>query len=119
MFATIFVIKTNQQSLKYILEQRVGTPMQQRWISKLLGYNFVVEYKKRKKNKVADALSKKQDTNLKTKVEKETIWLQSQDQGSLYAISFPSPTWLEELKASYDEDNEIKDLLSKLQIGKE
>ena len=119
LFATIFVIKTNQQSLKYILEQRVGTPMQQRWISKLLGYNFVVEYKKRKKNKVADALSKKQDTNLKTKVEKETIWLQSQDQGSLYAISFPSPTWLEELKASYDEDNEVKDLLSKLQIGKE
>jgi hypothetical protein len=45
--------------------------------------------------------------------------LQSQDQGSLYAISFPSPTWLEELKANYDEDNEVKDLLSKLQIGKE
>ena len=28
LFATIFVIKTDQQSLKYILEQRVGTPMQ-------------------------------------------------------------------------------------------
>jgi hypothetical protein len=38
LFATIFTIKTDQQSLKHILEQRVSTPMQQKWISKLLGY---------------------------------------------------------------------------------
>jgi hypothetical protein len=43
LFATIFTIKTDQQSLKHILEQRVGTPMQQKWIFKLLGYHFVVE----------------------------------------------------------------------------
>ena len=43
LFATIFTIKTDQQSLKHILEQRVGTPMQHKWISKLLGYHFVVE----------------------------------------------------------------------------
>ena len=35
LFVTIFTIKTDQQSLKHILEQRVGTPMQQKWISKL------------------------------------------------------------------------------------
>jgi hypothetical protein len=35
-----FVIKTDQQSLKHLLEQRVGTPMQQKWITKLLGYPF-------------------------------------------------------------------------------
>jgi hypothetical protein len=29
----------------------------------------VVEYKQRKENKVADALSRKEDTNLKTEVE--------------------------------------------------
>jgi hypothetical protein len=63
-----FVIKTDQQSLKHILEQRVGTPMQQKWISKLLGYNFVVEYKQGKENKVADALSRKEDTDLKLKL---------------------------------------------------
>jgi hypothetical protein len=28
LFATTFIIKTGQQSLKHILEQRVGTPMQ-------------------------------------------------------------------------------------------
>ena len=35
-----FVIKIDHYSLKYLLEQRVGTPAQQEWISKLLGYAF-------------------------------------------------------------------------------
>ena len=72
LFTTIFTIKTNQQSLKYILEQRVGTPMQQKWISKLLGYHFVVEYKQSKENKVVDALLRKEDTDLETEVKRET-----------------------------------------------
>jgi hypothetical protein len=38
-----FVTKTDQQSLKHLLEQKVGTPIQQKWITKLLGYPFVVE----------------------------------------------------------------------------
>jgi len=49
-----FTIKTDHQSLKFLLEQKIGTPMQQRWVSKLLGYDFLVEYKK-----VADALSRR------------------------------------------------------------
>ena len=51
-----FVIKTDQQSVKYLLDQRVGTRAQQRWITKLLGYNFLVEYKKGKENVVVEAL---------------------------------------------------------------
>ena len=54
-----FIIKTDQQSLKYLLHQRIGTPLQQKWLSKLLGYAFVVEYKKGSENVVADALSRK------------------------------------------------------------
>ena len=63
---------------------------------------------------MADALSKKEDTYLKTKIEKETVFLQAKAQGSLYAISFPFFTWLEELKANYDKDETVKDLIGKL-----
>ena len=52
-----FIIKTDQQSLKFILEQRIITPAQQKWFTKLLGYSFVMEYKKGKENMVANALS--------------------------------------------------------------
>ena len=37
-----FVIKTDQQSLKFLLEQRIGTPVQQKWLTKLFGYSFKV-----------------------------------------------------------------------------
>ena len=92
LFGNTFVIKTAQQSLKHLLEQRIGTPMQQKWISKLLGYQFMVEFKRGKENKMADALSRKDDTDLQTEIAKETSILQAQSQGSFYAISFPSPT---------------------------
>jgi hypothetical protein len=41
-----FKVRTDQQALKYLLEQRVATVPQQRWIAKLMGYDFVIEYKK-------------------------------------------------------------------------
>ena len=117
LFATIFTIKTDQQSLKHILEQKVGTPMQQKWISKLLGYHFVVEYKQGKENKVTDALSRKEDTDLKTEVERETAYLQAQTRGHLCVVSFPSPTWLDDLKASYEEDEKLRSIVSRLQVS--
>lgn len=54
-----FTVKTDRQSLKYLLDQKIGTPAQQKWFAKLLRYNFVVEYKKGKDNLVADALFRK------------------------------------------------------------
>ena len=53
-----FMVKTDHQSLKFLLEQRIATPAQQKWLAKLLGYAFVAEYKKGYKNRVADALSR-------------------------------------------------------------
>lgn len=38
-----FVAKTDQQALKWLLDQKAGTPFQQRWISKLMGFNSMVE----------------------------------------------------------------------------
>ena len=54
-----FVICTDQQSLKFLMEQReIGTEYQ-RWISKLMGYDFEICYRPGRTNVVADALSRK------------------------------------------------------------
>ena len=52
------MVRTDHQSLKFLLEQRIATPSQQKWLAKLLGYAFVVEYKKGSYNRVADTLSR-------------------------------------------------------------
>ena len=35
-----YCIKTNHQSLKYFLEQRVSSPTQQKWVIKLRDYDY-------------------------------------------------------------------------------
>lgn len=77
-------IKTDHQILKFLLEQKIGTPTQQRWVSKLLSYDFVVEYKKGQENKVVDALSRRN--------EKEELVV------TLSVISYPTLEWLTEAK---------------------
>jgi hypothetical protein len=41
-----FQIKTNHQSLKYFLEQRISSPEQQKRVTKLFGYDYEIIYKK-------------------------------------------------------------------------
>ena len=72
-----FQFKTNHQSLKYFLEQRISSPEQQKWETKLFGYDYEIIYNKGKDNVVVDALSKKYE-----------------DEGSLFYLSFIVPNWL-------------------------
>jgi hypothetical protein len=43
-----FQIKTDHQSLKYFLEQHIFSPEQQKWVTKLFGYDYEIIYKKGK-----------------------------------------------------------------------
>ena len=104
------VIKTDHQSLKYLLE-RVGTPAQWRWITKLLGCAFIVEYKHGKETLVANALSRREDT-LATSAKPSIVGI-----GTLCIISFPTPTWLSDLKSCYITDPAIQRIIQAIQYG--
>jgi hypothetical protein len=43
-----FQIKIDHRSLKYFLEQRISSPEQQKWVTKLFGYDYEIIYKKGK-----------------------------------------------------------------------
>ena len=93
------VIRTDRQSLKYIHEQRLVDGIQHKFLIKLLGFNYVVEYKKGKENKVVDALSRA-------------------SHAELLAISCVVPVWIEQVITSYNEDTKCQDLIAKLSIDK-
>jgi hypothetical protein len=69
-----FQIKTDYQSLKCFLEQCLSSQEQQKWVTKLFGYDYEIIYNKGKDNVVADALSWKYE-----------------DKGSLFSLSFIVP----------------------------
>ncbi|CAL5348860.1 unnamed protein product [Camellia sinensis] len=95
-----FLIRTDHQSLKYLLEQRVGIPFQQKWITKLLGYDFEIIYRCGKENMAADALSRREDT--------------TNNPATLYAITFVSTNWLAEIKQSWISDPVVQQVIADL-----
>ena len=103
-----FLVRTDQQSLKYILEQKIGTPTQQKMDYQVVRACFIVEYKRDKVNVEADALSRQ--------VSGGGV---SSQEGVLCMISFPTPDWLAQLKASYATNHSIMSILDAFQAGKE
>jgi hypothetical protein len=93
-----FQIKTNHQSLKYFLEQRISSPEQQKWVIKLFGYDYEIIYKKGIDNVVADALSRKYE-----------------DEGSLFSLSFIVPDWLQAIRQEWLQDPKSSQLIQQLQ----
>ncbi|KAJ8759923.1 hypothetical protein K2173_010069 [Erythroxylum novogranatense] len=69
-----FVVRTEQRSLKYLLDQRITTPAQARWMPKLMGYDYVVEYRKGKENQGADALSRVVEFHMLTLSIPDSTW---------------------------------------------
>jgi hypothetical protein len=83
-----FKVKTDHDSLKYILEQRLSSEEQQKWVTKILGYDFEIVYKKGKQNVVADALSRKDEDV----------------EAFLCAISIIQPDWIIEARDEWKND---------------
>jgi len=57
-FGKVICDKNDHQSLKYLLEQRLTTPFQARWLPKIMGFDYIIQYRKGKENQGSDALSR-------------------------------------------------------------
>lgn len=87
--------------LKYLLEQRMMVSEHQKWLTKILGYDFEIHYKPGLENKAADALSRVQEDVL------------------LIAISVPSVISIPDLRAHLASDPLLSKIIQDLRAGKE
>jgi hypothetical protein len=77
-----FVIQTDHESLKYLLDQKIHTSIQKKGLTKLLGLRYTILYRKGRENIAADALSRKHsNSSLVTVV------------GELKAVASILPAW--------------------------
>ncbi|GKG09713.1 ty3-gypsy retrotransposon protein, partial [Tanacetum coccineum] len=56
-----FTIRTDHRSLKELMQQIIQTPLQQKYMQKLMGFDFSIEYKTGAMNLVANVLSRVYD----------------------------------------------------------
>lgn len=94
-----FIIKTDHKSLTHLTDQRLHTEWQQKALTKLMGLQYTVEYKKGTLNGAADALSRK-----------------PVHASPLMMASTLKPVWLERVVDSYSEDPRAVTLLQKLAV---
>lgn len=97
-----FTIKTDHQSLKFHLEQKIITTLQQKRLIKLLGLDFSIVHKKGAENGASDTLSRKAKLH--------QCLVQHQ------AITTTIPKWLEDITLTYKEDDWSKESISAVQI---
>ena len=94
-----FRVRTDHKSLKFLLEQQVTMKMQQKWILKLMEYDFVIEYKQGKFNQVANGLSRKRE------------------EAMIYVLTLPQPSWWDSIMELHETEDGIKELKEKLEKG--
>lgn len=88
----------NHHSLKYFLEQRLSSLEQRKWVTKILGYDYDITYKKGKENVVVDAWSR-----------------QYEDEGSFFALPLLVPNWLDAIRRECLTHPSISQLIKRLQ----
>jgi hypothetical protein len=98
-----FVVKTDHHSLKFLLDQRLGTMPQHHWVGKLLGFDFTVEYRSGATNTVADALSRR-DT-------------EEDPAGAVLAVSGPRFDFIARLQQAQATDPALRTVHDELRAG--
>ena len=94
-----FVIKPNHKSLTHLTDQRLHTDWQQKALTKLMGLQYKLVYKKGIHNGAADALSRKPPAS-----------------SELFAASTVQPVWLDRVIDSYAEGVKMQELLQRLAV---
>ncbi|KAE8675396.1 C2H2 and C2HC zinc fingers superfamily protein, putative isoform 1 [Hibiscus syriacus] len=96
-----FIIKTDHEPLKFLLEQKLTTTIQKKGLTKLLGLDYTIQYRKGKSNVVADALSRR--------------W-EDQAQCLTMGVTVLIPGWVQEIEESYKSDSLAQNWISILTI---
>lgn len=94
-----FNIITDHRSIKHFIKQQITTPSQQKWLIKLLGYNYTVRYKSGINSSAPDTLSRKAE--LKT----------------IIGISNPSLPFIDELQLDIMADPDSSTVITALKDG--
>jgi len=100
LWGRAFIVRMDHQPLKFILDQRLATIPQHHWVSKLLGFDFSVEYKPGRTNVVADAVSRR---------DAEMV--------AVHAISAPSFDLLREFRSAAAADETLRMLRARMDAG--
>ena len=93
-----FCIQTDHRSLAYLSQQNLHSDMQRKAMTRMMGLNFTIKYKKGKENMAADALSRVGHLM------------------ALQAVSTVQPAWVQEVKNSYVTNSQAQEMLRTLAI---
>ena len=93
-----FIVKTDQKSLKFFLEQREINLEYQKWLTKILDIDFEIQYRPGLENKAADALSRNEPV------------------AELFVLSMHAAIQLETISSAVDQDGEVQKVIADLKL---